>query len=236
MENRYFWLRLKDDFFRSKRIKKLRKLAGGDTYTIIYLKMQLLSIKTGGIIRYAGIEPTIAEEIALDIDEATEDVEVTLNYLLKVGLMETSDSINFMLPYAIENTGSEGSSAKRVREYRERQKVLQSNADVTAVKQNCYGEIEQEQEIEKDIDIVHCTEAAVPTIDEVGSFAKVNGIPAEISERFFYHYNKSGWMTNNGQPVQNWKGLLMSWMKASSGKSDELDPIIAQVVQNTARS
>ena len=32
---RYYWLKLQDDFFKSKRIKKLRKIAGGDTYTII---------------------------------------------------------------------------------------------------------------------------------------------------------------------------------------------------------
>ena len=42
---KYYWLKLKDDFFKSRVIKKLRKIAGGDTYTIIYLKMQLLSIK-----------------------------------------------------------------------------------------------------------------------------------------------------------------------------------------------
>jgi hypothetical protein len=37
-DKRYYWLKLQDGFFDSKRIKKLRKLAGGDTYTIIYLK------------------------------------------------------------------------------------------------------------------------------------------------------------------------------------------------------
>ena len=45
---RYFWFKLFDDFFQSKRIKKLRNLAGGDTYTIIYLKMQLKALKTDG--------------------------------------------------------------------------------------------------------------------------------------------------------------------------------------------
>ena len=35
---KYYWLKLKEDFFRDKKIKKLRKIAGGDTYTIIYLK------------------------------------------------------------------------------------------------------------------------------------------------------------------------------------------------------
>ena len=43
-QKRYFWLKLFEDFFSSKRIKKLRSLAGGDTYTIIYLKMQLKAL------------------------------------------------------------------------------------------------------------------------------------------------------------------------------------------------
>ena len=41
---RYFWLKLDRHFFNNARIKKLRRLAGGDTYTIIYLKLLLLSI------------------------------------------------------------------------------------------------------------------------------------------------------------------------------------------------
>ena len=44
MAKKYFWLKLKDNFFKQKSIKKLRKMAGGDTFTIIYLKMQLLSL------------------------------------------------------------------------------------------------------------------------------------------------------------------------------------------------
>lgn len=45
MAKRYYWLKLPDGFFRQKAIKKLRKIAGGDTYTIIYLKMLLVAMK-----------------------------------------------------------------------------------------------------------------------------------------------------------------------------------------------
>ena len=75
---KYYWLKLKDDFFRQKEIKKLRKIAGGDTYTIIYLKMQLLSIKNEGLLYYEGTEDNLAEQIALEIDEDIDNVEVTL--------------------------------------------------------------------------------------------------------------------------------------------------------------
>lgn len=150
-ERKYYWLKLKEDFFDSKRIKKLRRLAGGDTMTIIYLKMQLMSIKTEGVLQYTGLEQSFAEELALDLDESPEDVGLTLNYLLAVGLIETSDKINFLLPYAAECIGSETSGAERVRAFRERekQKALHCNADVTEVKRLCNTDIEKEIDIEK---------------------------------------------------------------------------------------
>lgn len=147
MSKRYFWLKLKDDFFSSKRIKKLRTLAGGDTFTIIYLKIQLLAMKTDGIIQFTGLEEDFVGELALDIDEGVENVRVTLSYLLNTGLAETSDNVSYFFPYAVENVGSESASAKRVRDYRKRQ-ALQSNNDVTQAKRLCNGEIEKETEKE----------------------------------------------------------------------------------------
>ena len=68
-EKKYYWLKLKNDFFAQPRIKKLRRMAGGDTYTIIYLKMQLLSLENEGVIIFEGIEDDFIEELALTIDE-----------------------------------------------------------------------------------------------------------------------------------------------------------------------
>ena len=163
--DKYYWLRLKDDFFSSKRIKKLRKLAGGDTYVIIYLKMQLIAMKHDGIIQYTGLEKTFAEELALDIDEDVENVQVTLTYLVNTGLAETSDNINFFFPYAVENVGSESSSAARVREFRARQKeslpALQCNTDVT----ECNTEIDIEKDIYKDNNITVSSDTVCRTKD-----------------------------------------------------------------------
>ena len=75
-EKRYYWLKFKEDFFDFKGVKKLRKLAGGDTYVIIYLKMLLRSLKTDGILEYTGIEKDFASELALDLDEDPENVSV----------------------------------------------------------------------------------------------------------------------------------------------------------------
>lgn len=126
-EKRYYWLKLKENYFDSPKIKKLRKIAGGDTYTIIYLKLQLLSIKNNGIIEYEKIEPTFQEELALKLDEDVENVGVTLSYLQSQGLVDVNENNDFFLIEASNNIGSESESAERVRLFRERknQKVLQ---------------------------------------------------------------------------------------------------------------
>lgn len=141
---RYYWLKLKDDFFNSKRIKKLRKIAGGDTYTIIYLKMQLLAMKTDGVLIFTGLEDNFADELALDLDESPDDVKVTLAFLLSCGLAETSDNVSFFFPFSVENVGSEKAGAERMRRLREKKKASQSDTTVTPMLQNGDGEIEKE--------------------------------------------------------------------------------------------
>lgn len=145
---KYFWLKLKDDFFKQKEMKKLRKIAGGDTFTIIYLKLMLLSMKTEGILEFYGIEDTFAEELALEIDEDADNVGVTLNFLKKCNLLEVSDDKEIFLNKVPEMIGKESESAERVRRLREKlkTKALQCNVDVT----KCNIEIEIEKEIEKD--------------------------------------------------------------------------------------
>jgi len=144
---RYYWLKLHNDFFNSKRIKKLRKL--GADYVIIYLKMQLLSLKTNGVLEFTGLENNFADELALELDEDEDKIQLTLSYLQSCGLLECHEDM-FFLPYVETCTGSETAVAQRVREYRARQNALQCNTDVTVVKQIGNVEKEIDIEIEKD--------------------------------------------------------------------------------------
>lgn len=146
---RFYWLKLKEDFFKNLRMKKLRKIAGGDTYTIIYLKMQLLSLQNEGKLYFENVELTFEEEIALQIDEEVDDVRIAINFLLSNGLLLETENTAYELPETIACIGSETASTIRSRKSRElksNQLLLQCNASAT----NCNGEIDIE--IDKDID------------------------------------------------------------------------------------
>ena len=155
MGKKYFWLKLKADFFTSRAMKKLRRIAGGDTYTIIYLKLQLLSLKDEGLLFYEGVEPTFYEEMALALDEDAENVKVTLIFLENMGLIEKKNEHEYILtevPYLI---GSETDKAELMRKKRAKEKALTGNnvTDTLPPVTNCYTEIEKEKEREKEKEI-----------------------------------------------------------------------------------
>lgn len=135
-------------------MKLLRKIAGGDTHTIIYLKMMLISLEDGGHIYYDGLADNLAEEIALVIDENVEDIKITLIFLESKGLLTRKNDRDYFLEQVPEMVGSETATARRVRKFRENKQVLQCNTDET----KCNGdididkEIDIEKDIEKDID------------------------------------------------------------------------------------
>lgn len=145
---RYYWIQLTQDFFKSKEMKLLRKIAGGDTHTIIYLKMMLISLEDGGCIYYDGLADNLAEEIALMIDENVEDIKITLLFLESKGLLTRKNDRDYFLEQVPEMVGSETASARRVRKFRKNQLALQCNNDET--KRN--GDIEKEKDIDIDID------------------------------------------------------------------------------------
>ena len=169
MAKKYVWLKLKKDFFQQRAIKKLRKIAGGDTYTIIYLKLQLLSLDDEGKLFYEGVEENFAEEMALAIDEDPDNVKVVLMFLEKNGLLESVTENEFVLPETVDSIGSETAAAERKRQQRIREKekllIEEKTEDdikkcdiVTPMSQgvtflsddvtNCHTEKEKEKEID----------------------------------------------------------------------------------------
>lgn len=126
-EKRYYWLKLKDDFFQSRKMKKLRKVAGGDTYTIIYLKLQLLSINNDGVIEFEGTDEDIFHQLSLDIDEEIDDIKMTVAFCTTNDLIEVQQDDLFLsdVPNLI---GSEAASTRRSRKHRQR-KALEAEAE-----------------------------------------------------------------------------------------------------------
>jgi len=171
---RYYWIQLAQDFFKSKEMKLLRKIAGGDTHTIIYLKMMLISLEDGGHIYYDGLADNLAEEIALVIDENVEDIKITLIFLESKGLLTKINDRDYFLEQVPEMVGSETASTRRSRKHREL-RGLHCNTIATT----CNGDIDTD--IDTDID----ENPVALIVEEYQSrIAQLDGTQFEILKEF----------------------------------------------------
>lgn len=176
-KGRYYWLKLKEDFFEDDAIEWLEEQKNGKEYTLFYLKLCLKSLKSNGtLIRRVGtmLVPYDTEKLAEITKTDFDTVVVAMELLKKIGLIEVLDTGEIFISSLAAMVGSESRSAERVRKFRERQKqaaelpeplpelpeALQSNDDVTPCNAHCSREKEIEKEIEIEIEIEK--EAAPP--------------------------------------------------------------------------
>lgn len=223
VNRRYYWLQLKEDFFKSKEMKLMRKLPGGEELTIIYLKIMLASLPDEGKIYFEGLAEDLAEELALLIDEDTEAVRMTLMFLSKKNLLTTNDNYQFTLEQVPEMIGSETASTRRSRRYRKGQKALQCNTDAT--KRN--GDIEIDIEIEKDIELdqeqeqknaVGGENLVFKKLKEAFGEMSVNGTMVEEVERLLKQYGQelvvlalNETILNAGKSLRYTMSILQRW-------------------------
>lgn len=235
---RYFWLKLHKDFFKRKEIKRLRKIAGGDTYTIIYLEMLLRSIMDDGKLFFDGLEDNFASELALDLDEDEENVKITINYLLKTGLLEIRSDEEYYLPDTKDSTGCETAAASRMRRCRAKKEQLERN-NVTQMLQSGYGEIEIELEKDKEIEKeIHSSAKSTttkrkrfekPTLSQITQYCleRNNCVNAE---QFYDYYESNGWKVGKNA-MKDWKACVRTWerngydkpIKKKNNKQDALN-------------
>lgn len=186
---RFYWLKLMKDFFQQAKIKKLRKIAGGDTYVLIYLKMMMLSINSNGIIIFESIEPTLEEELALVLDEDLENIKVLVAYLIATKLIEQKSNTEFFMVEVPNLVGSETASTQRSRKSREKQKALQCNTNATTQQQIATNS-NTEKEIEKEIEI-YIDDDEVTEILQWLNTLSIHGIQELVTDYINYAYQNS---------------------------------------------
>lgn len=163
---KYYWLKLKKEFFKQKTIKKMRQLSGGEVYALIFLEMLTIATETEGVIYYENIESTPEEELALTLDEDVNAVKMTVSMLRMMNLLEDCKNGDFFLPDAVKMTGSESESAERMRRMREKhkadnentQKIESGNTGLLPEASHCDAGVTESDASHCDGDVTECNE------------------------------------------------------------------------------
>jgi predicted phage replisome organizer len=143
-DKKYFWLKLPTDFFKDRSMKKLKRMAAGPTYLVIYQKLLLLSLENEGNIYFEGIEDSFEDEMSLELDENVEDIQMTLMFLAKYNLIDKKSDNHYFMTQVPEMIGSETDSARRKRKSRNKIVTLsQQNENLSQGVTKCPAITEQ---------------------------------------------------------------------------------------------
>lgn len=154
-DKRYYFIKMKKNYFDNLYQKKMRKSENGAVTQIIYLKLMLATCDQDGMLFYEGVYPTIEEEIAENLNESLQDIKIALDYFRENRLISIVNESDILIPETKLMITSEAWSTQRVRDWRENQKALHCNTDETQcnideTQRNL--ELELELELDKDID------------------------------------------------------------------------------------
>lgn len=166
---RFYWLKLKEDFFDEDTMGWLEEQDNGKEYCLFYLKLCLKSLKSDGVLVRKVGDMLIPYDVAKIAEITKTQVDIAkgaLNLLKQIGYIQVLDSGGLFLTQIENMTGSETDAAERQRKSRANKRVpekgvtmsQQSHVDVTPVSQNGHTEKENRvrervKELDKDIDI-----------------------------------------------------------------------------------
>ena len=147
----YFSLKIDKKFFDNIFIKRLKTVPGGYTMTVIYIRLMLESLESDCILYYEGYFDNLKEELALKLDVSEDDIDMTMAYFTKCGLIQIDEDKNAELPQAKALIESETNWANYKREQRKKTKLEEVQPSLT-FSNSCPTEIEKEIDIEKEIE------------------------------------------------------------------------------------
>lgn len=128
---KYYYMKLKEDFFDTEEMIILEGMQDGYIYSNILLKLYLKSLKTNGRLMLRDLIPYNAEMIANITRHNVSSVKVALDIFKKLGLIEVLDDGAIYMKDIQNFVGSSSSEADRKRAYRlkikEEKKRLENN-------------------------------------------------------------------------------------------------------------
>lgn len=223
-DKRFYWIKLKTDFFGREDIDFLLSQENGCQYVVLYQMLCLNTANSNGFLENKINEVIIPYDIKKIVRDTKyfdyDTVAVALELFKKLGLIYEQENKILKISNFEDMVGSETSSAKRVREWRKK-KALQCNTDVTQEIRD--KSIEYRDIDNKSIDIkkenIKRKNFVKPTIEEIQSYCieRNNGINAEA---FYDFYESKDWFVGKNK-MKDWKACVRTWEKRESKNKAE---------------
>ena len=224
---KYYYLKLRDNFFDSDSMILLENMKDGYLYGNILLKLYLKSLKDGGRLMLNGHIPYNSQMIASVTRHQVGTVEKALKVFEELGLVEVLDSGAIYMSDIQNFIGESSSEADRKREYRariEREKVSGQIEDKCPDKNP--PEIETRVNYQLIADMYNNTCVSFPRLTKLSEKrkkairARLRTYKVEDFKKLFEMAEASSFL--KGQNQRNWSATF-DWLIADGNMAKVLD-------------
>ena len=225
---KYYYLKLKENFFDSDSIVLLEDMKDGILYSNILLKLYLKSLKYGGTLQLDENIPYTAQMIATITRQQVGTVERALQIFMKLGLVEPLDNGALYMSNIelfIGQSSTEGERKRRARMKISEQKrlsgqVSEAKADI------CPPEIEIKKEIDIEIEKEREGETGHPALAAYGRYNNViltdtelSGLKTELPGKWEYYIDRlSCHIASTGKQYHSHAATIYKWAQEDAAK------------------
>ena len=225
---KYYYLRLKDNFFDSDELKILESMKDGYLYSNILLKLYLRSLKNDGKLVVNERIPYSADMLASVTGHQVGTIKQALSVFKDLGLIDVLDNgAIYMLD--IQNFIGKGSSeADRKREYRQRIETDRTNVqtNLRQISEKYPPEIEIELEKEIEIEKEREGETGHPAPAAYGRYNNViltdtelSGLKTELPDKWEYYIDRlSCHIASTGKQYHSHAATIYKWAQEDAAK------------------
>lgn len=148
---KYYYLKLKENFFESDEAIILESMPDGYIYSNILLKLYLRSLKNNGLLMFNNLIPYNTQMLATITRHQVGTVEKAIQIFQQLNLIEVLDNGALYMTNIQNFVGKSSTNADRIRKYRN--SVTNVTTNEQQMLNKCAPEIEIEKEIEKKIEL-----------------------------------------------------------------------------------
>lgn len=128
-DKKFYWLKLKKDFFKRHDIKIIEAMPNGKDYILFYLKLLCESLDHNGNLRFSDNIPYSEEMLSVITNTNIDVVRSAIKVFTELKMMEILDDQTIYMIEVNNMLGSESESAERVRKHREKEKMLEGTIE-----------------------------------------------------------------------------------------------------------
>lgn len=211
-DKKYYWLKLKRDFFKRHDIRIIESMPNGKDYILFYLKLLCESVDHNGNLRFSEQIPYNEDMLATITNTNVDVVRSAIKIFTELGMMDIMDDGTFFMSEVQKMIGSETEWAEKKRLYREKQKALPVIEDNVLTMSDKSKSIEIEIEKEKE-----SKRFVPPTLDEIRAYCNERGNTID-AEQFYDFYSAKNWMIGKNK-MKDYKACIRTWEKNAKEKA-----------------